>query len=197
MSTDVIPSSEPNRCRVCGVPIWNSDSDACSLCCNKKGLLVREQPAESLAPNPVGPPTLPLSLPPRSTLPSTVSRVPSPLSTLPPLPLLPPPLPPPESRPFTFTLGTLMLAMTLVTVLCGLSVSAPVLGIPLSLISFPCWLYTSQRLAANPKTRENPTLGDKLKTFFGALGLVLLVLVAMFGGLVAALYVICSQTSFH
>ena len=96
----------------------------------------------------------------------------------PPLPALPPPLPVIEPERFTYTLGTLMLAMTLVAVLCGLSVHWPGLGIPLAILAVPAWIRASRSLSINPKTSVNPTLGDKFEKFFLSLGVVILISLA-------------------
>ena len=90
----------------------------------------------------------------------------------------PPPLPALETSPFTFTLGTLMLAVTLVAVLCGLSVTAPGLGIPLAIVSVPTWIRASRALAVDPRTSENSTLGDKLEQFITSLWVVIMICMA-------------------
>ena len=98
----------------------------------------------------------------------------TPVGSLPASPDRPPPLPPMEPEHFSFALGTLMLAMTLATVLCGLSVIAPGLGIPLVIVSIPAWIRASRAIAVDPRMSGNATLGDKLEEFFTSLGIVFL-----------------------
>ena len=93
-------------------------------------------------------------------------------------PALPPPLPVIEPERFTYTLGTLMLAMTLVAVLCGLCVHWPGLGIPLAFLAVPAWIRASRSLDVDPETQLSRTLGDKLSRFFSSLGVVFLVCAA-------------------
>ena len=93
-------------------------------------------------------------------------------------PLMPPPLPPEPSQHFTFSLSTLMLAMTLCAVLSGLCATAPGLGIPLAILAVPAWIRAARVIRLDPWSRPNASLGKKVEAFMASLGFALLVCLA-------------------
>ena len=100
---------------------------------------------------------------------------------LPPSLNVPPPLPPPPPD-YSFSLSTLMLAMTLIAVLAGLCKIAPGIGVPVAVIALFAWIHTVQ------ETRRMSVSSPRLKLlkFFEAFGLLTVLLLAGVGAIAAA-----------
>ncbi len=71
-----------------------------------------------------------------------------------------------------------MLAMTLITVLTGLCVAAPAVGIPWAIFSVPAWILASQARRFNSKNNNRQALPNKLLDIFGSTGVVILIFAA-------------------
>ncbi len=80
----------------------------------------------------------------------------------PPIPKLPPPIP--VAQRFTYSLSTLMLAMTLIAVLTEVCVLIPWLGIPLVFISVSAWTRTAILLKANRTNWHEAAWPDRMAT---------------------------------
>jgi ribosomal protein L40E len=80
----------------------------------------------------------------------------------PPIPKLPPPVP--VAQRFTYSLSTLMLAMTLIAVLTEVCVLIPWLGIPLMCISISAWTRTAILLKANRTNWHEAAWPDRMAT---------------------------------
>ena len=76
----------------------------------------------------------------------------------------------------TYSLSTLFLVITLISVCLGVVVAAPGLGVPLIILSVPALFRT----AAWKRTRVDgqSTTGQRIAAFVGSLGLVFLIIVA-------------------
>ena len=102
--------------------------------------------------------------------------MPEPATVPPAMPPVPPPLPPEH---FTYSLSTLMLAMTLVAVLSGLCAIAPGLGIPLAILAVPAWIRAARVMRLKQSRPDaNSPMGTKIEAFMASLGFALLVCLA-------------------
>jgi hypothetical protein len=167
----------PERtCPQCGIGISQSAPVRCWLCLSRLDNSVPSRGTSEVQPTPL-PPPLAVPLPPASVYPPPGRHVPPPLSPL-------------EPEHFQFSLSTLMLAMTLITVLMGVYVTAPGLGVLLGFMSFLAWALASESLKVEAKTK-NPTMGRKIQQFLLKLGFVFLVGTASIVAMVASLAAMC------
>jgi hypothetical protein len=91
-----------------------------------------------------------------------------------------------------FSLGTLMMFVTLVCVLLGAIVAAPGLGIPLAVLSVPALFRASAATSVAVDRGRRPDLGAMIAYFLGSLGLVTLIIVAGAAAFGAACFVSCA-----
>ncbi len=172
--SDETTTPPPSRfCAKC-FAAWNGNRPTCWLCGAPQELAAPGAPRHArvlLPPFPLEPYASPPPVPTESHFP-------------PPLPLLDP-------QPFQFSLNTLMLAMTLIAVLCGLCVSAPGLGIPLAILAVPAWIRASRALRIDTKIENRQNFGNKIEKFFVSLGAVILAALAAGAAGFAACTVIC------
>jgi hypothetical protein len=77
-----------------------------------------------------------------------------------------------DSRVTSFSLSTLMLFVTLISVVCGLISIAPGVGIALALILLPVLAQTAILTHREEELGHALRPGDKIMLFFGSLGLV-------------------------
>jgi hypothetical protein len=96
------------------------------------------------------------------------------------------------SSPGRFSLASLLMAMTLLSVVFGISTFAPGVGIPLGVVLLAVWAKTAQR------TRERQQLGQTLgwaetaQLFFASFGVVIAMLAVVAAAGAAAFAVACA-----
>jgi hypothetical protein len=96
------------------------------------------------------------------------------------------------SQPFQFSIETLLLVTTLVAVCLGVSLTAPGLGIPLSIIAVPALVRTLIAGHYERSAGGKLSLGEKVLTFLASTGI--MVAVAAAGG--AAFFGTCTAALF-
>jgi hypothetical protein len=110
-----------------------------------------------------------------------------------------PPVPPRgENLKWTYSLSTLFLWMTLISVVLGVWKMAPGLGIVLGVLSFPAALHT-MGLAAYRKRRtgDSMSVADKIGAFAASFAFFVLVAIAVIIAAIGALFAICLAGSNH
>lgn len=113
----------------------------------------------------------------------------------PPLPgALPPPLPQPTRGPWTYSLSTLFLIVTLAGVCFGLIAAAPGLGIPVAVLIAPAFIRTLVITAQRRAHGDKPTAEEKVGGFFASLAIVLAIVLAAGAAFFAACSVVCLTT---
>jgi ribosomal protein L40E len=107
-------------------------------------------------------------------------------------PYAPPALPSKEDLKWTYSLSTLFLWITLISVVLGVWKIAPGLGIALAVFSFPAALHTTA-LSAYSKSRsgEPMTVSEKIGMFAASFAIFILVAIVVIIAAIGALFVVC------
>jgi hypothetical protein len=98
----------------------------------------------------------------------------------------------------SFSLASLMMAMTLVSVVFGISTFAPGVGIPLGIVLLVVWLKTAERARQRRQLGQSLTWAETIQLFFASFGvaIAMLAVVAAAGGAAFAVACFACATAF-
>jgi hypothetical protein len=109
---------------------------------------------------------------------------------------------PPETKPSPthaedvssasgFSLASLMMAITLASVVCGVSTFAPGVGIPLGVVLLAVWVKTAERARHRRQIGQSLTWAETIQLFFASFGVVIAMMAVVAVAGAAAFAVAC------